>query len=117
VFHELPGGITHSQISPQRVESQSDDWSEEEDGTSFENPPQDLNSALRKIKFLETRLQKANQNLVDYREFIAKQLYAEKITKSIATTMVDPIVTQRDDDSHYFTSYGSNGAGVLAYFA
>ena len=101
----------------QRVESQSGDWSEDEGGSSFGEPPQDLESALQRIKLLEIRLAKANQNLVDYREFVVKQLDIEKLTESVPTTSkVDPITAERDDDSHYFTSYGSNGTGAFTMF-
>lgn len=76
-----------------------------------------MESALQKIKYLETRIKEANQKLVDYREFVAKRLDMEKLTETIATaSTVDPIVAKRDDDSHYFTSYGSNGSTVFPIF-
>ena len=72
-----------------------------------------MESALRRIKALEANLNNAKQDLVDYRKFVTKNLDVEKIAEAVASSTVDPIVPKRDDDSHYFTSYGSNGARVL----
>ena len=94
----------------QCIESLSVDWSEDEDADASGAPPQNLGSALRKIKLLEKSLKKAKQNLVDYRQFVTKSLDVEGLAERVASTSVqDPIVPKRDDDSHYFTSYGSNG--------
>ena len=63
------------------------------------------------------RLKEANQNLVDYRKFVTRRLDVEKLTETVATTStVDPTVAERDDDSHYFTTYGTNGPGAFPIF-
>ena len=104
------GGTTNS-TTILRTESQSGDWSDEEDvGTSSKAPPKDLESALHRIKALEANLKKTKRDLADYREFVTKSLDVEKLAEAVASTSTaDPIVPKRDDDSHYFTSYGSNG--------
>ena len=105
---------SRTELLSQRAESQSGDWSEEEDADTSGALPKDLESALQKIKHLETSLKKSKQNLSDYREFVTKSLDVEKLSERIASTSTaDPIAPKRDDDSHYFTSYGSNGASVL----
>ena len=108
-----PPTCRHGTLNPgfRLVESHSGDWSEEEDvGTSPGEGPEDLESALRQIKALEATLSKAKKDLVDYRQFVTKSLDVEKLTGAVASSStVDPTVPKRDDDSHYFTSYGSNG--------
>jgi len=97
------------------VESQSGSWSDEEDiGTSSGAAPKDLESALHRIKVLEANLGKAKQALADYREFVTKSLDVEKLADAAASSSTeDSAVPKQDDDSHYFTSYGSNGTWNL----
>jgi protein arginine N-methyltransferase 3 len=92
------------------IESQSGDWSDEEGVGASSGAPKELESALRRIKALEANLSKAKQALVDYRGFVTKSLDVEKLADAVASSSTeDPVVQKRDDDSHYFTSYGSNG--------
>lgn len=103
--------LVHPQPPFQHAESQSGDWSDEEDvGTASGATPGDLDSALRRLRALEADLNKAKQDLVDYRQFVTKSLDVERLADAVATSTADPVVPKRDDDSHYFTSYGSNGA-------
>jgi len=99
-----------------RVESQTGDWSDEEGvGTSSSGEaPKDLESALHRVKALEANLNKAKQDLANYREFVTKSLDVEKRAEGVASSSaIDPTVPKRDDDSHYFTSYSSNGTCYL----
>ena len=92
------------------LEAPSGDWSDEEDASAPEAPPKDLEAALHKIEVLEASLKKARQNFVDYREFVTKSLNVENVTEAAASTSTtDPVAPARDDDSHYFTVYGTNG--------
>jgi len=102
--------VPHTQPQSDAIESQPGDWSDEDVGTSSEAAPKDLESAFRRIKALEANLKRAKRDLADYREFVTKSLDVEKLAEVVASTSTaDPIVPKRDDDSHYFTSYGSNG--------
>ncbi|KAF9646710.1 protein arginine N-methyltransferase [Thelephora ganbajun] len=92
------------------LQSQSGDWSDEEGvGTSSGVAPKDLESAFHRIRVLEASLKKAKQDLSDYREFVTSSLDVKKLTEEVASTSTeDHLVPKRDDDFHYFTSYGSN---------
>ena len=103
-------GVAAYSTSIPTAESQSGDWSDEEiPGSSFGAAPKDLDSALRRIKALEANLNEAKQDLVDYRQFVTKGLDVGRLAEAVTSSTVDPIVPKQDDDSHYFTSYGSNG--------
>ena len=47
--------------------------------------------------------------MVDYRQFVTEGLDIGRLADAATSPTVDPIVPKRDDDSHYFTTYGSNG--------
>lgn len=107
---EPNSAIPHTQPQSDAIESQPGDWSDEDIDTSSEAAPEDLESAFHRIKTLEANLEKTKQDLTDYREFVTKSLDVEKLAEVVASTSTaDFIVPKRDDDSHYFTSYGSNG--------
>lgn len=82
------------------LESTSDDWSDEDD----EEEPTDPD---RKIKALEKRLATARQSLEDYRSMVADKLNVKNDLDDVSAPAGAP--PQRDDDSHYFESYGANG--------
>lgn len=67
---------------------------------------------MRKIYALENALHKAQQDLADYRSFIGDRLnlasLAEALQESAASSS-SASQPSRDDDSHYFQSYGENG--------
>ncbi|KAG6822162.1 hypothetical protein H0H92_015028, partial [Tricholoma furcatifolium] len=83
---------------------QPDDWSDDDDEEAEANA-----DPARRIKSLERKLALAQQNLVDYREMVAKKLdfisSLDTAPQSSATTAPAPV---RDDDTHYFQSYGEN---------
>ena len=88
-------------------EFQSDDWSDSDEADAAA-PPQDLITATRRIKILESNLAKAKQDLADYRKFVSERLDIPRLAETISPSLpVDPV--PRDDDSHYFQSYGGNG--------
>lgn len=64
----------------------------------------------QKIRALEKKLAHAKQELSDYRTLISEKLNLSSLTEAIneptASQTSAPI---RDDDSHYFQSYGENG--------
>jgi protein arginine N-methyltransferase 3 len=65
----------------------------------------DLPSATRRIRALEKRLVDAKRDLTDYRAFVE-----ERLNKTFMTEALDDLTSPpRDDDSHYFESYGENG--------
>ena len=95
------------------IELQSDDWSDDEEVAQSSERPSDLPSALKKIRALENALHKAQQDLVDYRGFVGDRLnlasLAEALRDPSASSPTHVGAPLRDDDSHYFQSYGENG--------
>jgi protein arginine N-methyltransferase 3 len=95
-------------------------WSEDDDQeTTAEAPgsshaptktPTDLSAALKKIHALEKKLSQTTSELSEVRSFVTKRLDSELFT-SDTTESITP--APRDDDSHYFESYGSNGEARL----
>jgi type I protein arginine methyltransferase len=74
-----------------------------------------LPSAARRIRALEKKLADAKQDLTDYRTFVGEQL-----NRSLLTEVTDDsssiLTPARDDDSHYFESYGENGKTFALIF-
>jgi type I protein arginine methyltransferase len=96
------------------AELQSDDWSDDEEIMNSAEAPSDLSEATRKIRALENALHKAQQDLADYRSFVGERLnlasLAASLRESEASLSTHVGTPLRDDDSHYFQSYGENGA-------
>jgi len=97
------------------LESYSEDWSD-----SDEDELDDANTdPNRKIKVLEKKLALARQSLGDYRALVAEKLDITKQVENLTleegpSDTVD--VPKRDDDTHYFESYGANGMFVSRWF-
>ena len=110
------------------IEPEDSDWSDDDpDAAAQPAEPATLADATRAIHALQAKLTKAKQDLVDYRAFVRQRLdlrgVAEAVKRedanvgtsasasaSVATKAAAPL---RDDDSHYFQSYGENGAHPL----
>ncbi|GJE92599.1 methyltransferase domain-containing protein [Phanerochaete sordida] len=92
------------------LQLQSDDWSDDEEVVNSQQAPEDLSSAQRKIRALENALHKAQQDLSDYRSFVGDRLNLASLAEALQESAGAPSGAQpvRDDDSHYFQSYGSN---------
>lgn len=96
------------------LQTATDDWSDSEDeqpAQSGSSQPSDLTSAEKRIKLLEKKLQQAKQDFVDYRKFVGDRLNLAGLAEALkdhpeSSTHVS--VPLRDDDSHYFQSYGEN---------
>ncbi|KAG6914799.1 hypothetical protein DXG01_015230 [Tephrocybe rancida] len=86
------------------LQVQPDDWSDsDEDDTAAANP-------VRRIKTLERKLALARQNFVDYRALVTKKLaLAGSLDTSSEPGPSQAAAPARDDDTHYFKSYGENG--------
>lgn len=85
------------------IEGPSSDWSDSEDEDSLVDPN-------RKIQILEKKLLAAQQNLVQYRDFVTKKLNASGLSDVLSVSgPSQEAPPARDDDSHYFESYGENG--------
>lgn len=82
----------------------SDDWSDSES----ESPAKDKDEVIRALK---RKLDQAKQDLADFRAFVDKQLRTSEVTRSLDDSKEGSSAEQpkRDDDSHYFESYGMNG--------
>ena len=104
----------------QPPELQSDDWSDDEDVAASTETPSDLSQALRKIRALENALHKTQQDLADYRGFVGDRLnlagLADALAEPSTSTSTHVAAPLRDDDSHYFQSYGENGACSVGQF-
>ncbi|EIN12179.1 S-adenosyl-L-methionine-dependent methyltransferase [Punctularia strigosozonata HHB-11173 SS5] len=61
----------------------------------------------RKIRALERKLVQAKQDLADYRAFVGERLEVGRIIEAVSEPS-DVGPAPRDDDSHYFESYGEN---------
>ncbi|EMD39598.1 hypothetical protein CERSUDRAFT_111907 [Gelatoporia subvermispora B] len=86
----------------------SGDWSDDSDDELPDAA--DLPGAMRRIRVLEKRLQKAQQALTDYRSFVGDRLNLAGLAESLREEGASGQdgATSRDDDSHYFESYGEN---------
>ncbi|KAG6829437.1 hypothetical protein H0H87_011392 [Tephrocybe sp. NHM501043] len=63
----------------------------------------------RRIKTLERKLALAKQNFVDYRALVSKKLgLAGSLDSPSQPGPSQTIALERDDDTHYFKSYGEN---------
>ncbi|KAJ3518164.1 hypothetical protein NLJ89_g28 [Agrocybe chaxingu] len=81
------------------IQSYSADWSDSEEGSNDADP-------VHKIKVLEKKLATARQSLAEYRALIAKKLNIAKDLETLDSTQ--EAAAARDDDTHYFESYGAN---------
>lgn len=68
----------------------------------------DLPSAIRRIRALEKNIADSKRDFVDYRAFIGERLDLARLTETINESD-SALPGVRDDDSHYFESYGENG--------
>lgn len=92
-----------------------DAWSDDESAETgaSEKQPKDLPSATRRIAALERKLVQAQQNLADYRSFVGERLDTSGFAQTLASEGQGPLdAPARDDDSHYFESYGENGKQI-----
>ena len=81
-----------------------DDWSDSEVGTA---------DPSCKIKILEKKLALAQQSLVNYRTLIAEKWDLPNLFKDINEPISRQVAsTSRDDDTHYFQSYGEHGQPI-----
>lgn len=86
-----------------------DNWSDsDEEGGSSKDLTPDLPSAVRRIRALEKKLADSKRDLVDYRAFVGERLNLASLSEAIAESDSTSRAV-RDDDSHYFESYGENG--------
>lgn len=75
----------------------------------------ELPDAIRRIRALERKLASAKQDLVDYRQFVGERLNISRLAEAIDDDAGSSTpVPARDDDSHYFESYGANGEFLLS---
>ncbi|KAJ8081154.1 hypothetical protein PM082_017997 [Marasmius tenuissimus] len=80
------------------LQLQSDDWSDSEDEDASSDPE-------KRIKALERKLEQARAEFNAYRSLINQRLnLIEAASDSAAENAQKP----RDDDTHYFESYGAN---------
>jgi len=96
------------------LQAGTDDWtdSEEEDALIAQSSSKsDAKSASRKIIALQKKLKKAKEDLANYRSFVGDRLNLAGLAESLKepeTSSKHASAPLRDDDSHYFQSYGEN---------
>lgn len=83
--------------------SYSDDWSESDEEVETATDP------YRKIKILAKKLALAQTSLQEYRALIAEKLNISSEVQNIGNSSIADKAPVRDDDTHYFESYGANG--------
>ena len=100
---------------------QTDDWTDDTDTDAAgegepnhsaqrdaKSSPLDLPHARREIRLLKERLANAQNELRDYQRLVRTRLEGPTLDALKDDTPLDP--PKRDDDTHYFESYGGNGA-------
>ncbi|KIY60815.1 arginine N-methyltransferase 3 [Cylindrobasidium torrendii FP15055 ss-10] len=80
------------------LQLETDDWSDEEE----QNP----SDPAQRIRALEKKLARAHQEFEDYRELIAQKIDIGSFSDRATAGPSEP--KPRDDDTHYFESYGAN---------
>ena len=89
------------------LEFQEESWSDSEDESETKKDP------IRRIQALEKKLALVKQDFADYRSLISQNVTVANLLDATADS--DPnhpaaaAVSARDDDTHYFQSYGENG--------
>jgi len=100
-----------------RLELQTDDWidtddepsrSTKKDANTNLDPNISLPQAQREIRLLKERLANAQNELQEYQKLVRTQLKASALAELEDDTPLEQ--PKRDDDTHYFESYGGNGA-------
>ncbi|THH29363.1 hypothetical protein EUX98_g4825 [Antrodiella citrinella] len=96
------------------LQAGTDDWTDsEEDDALIVQPSSkyDAGSASRKIAALEKKLKKSKEDLANYRGFVGERLNLASLAEALKEPGVSSThdsASLRDDDSHYFQSYGEN---------
>lgn len=99
-------------------------WSDDEDagedaGADARGKDRELTSEEkdREVQRLRRKLEQAQRDLVDFRQLVEKQFKSSEISaaRDDELSVAQPSTTtelapKRDDDTHYFNSYGDNGA-------
>ncbi|KAF9220251.1 S-adenosyl-L-methionine-dependent methyltransferase [Gyrodon lividus] len=88
-----------------------DDWSDDEGPPTSgrpPSPPSDLSSALTRIQVLEQKLSQAQKDMTDYRKLVTEKLDISNIAEIVNEPGPSTSEAIRDDDTHYFQSYGYN---------
>ncbi|KAK0244548.1 S-adenosyl-L-methionine-dependent methyltransferase [Armillaria nabsnona] len=78
------------------LQLQADDWSDSDD--------EDTSDPSRRILALEKKLARTQQDFHEYRTLISKKMGLSSLVDEPSTSEPRP----RDDDTHYFESYGAN---------
>ncbi|KAI0248224.1 S-adenosyl-L-methionine-dependent methyltransferase [Lactifluus subvellereus] len=76
-----------------------------ENGSNI-SAPSDIATATRRIATLQSKLVAAKEELAHYRSLINQRVDIARIREAIDEPIASP--SKRDDDTHYFESYGEN---------
>jgi protein arginine N-methyltransferase 3 len=85
---------------------QDDDWSDDSDSEAQAQDP------AKKVKTLEKKLAQLQRDFADYKAFVSSKLDIARLAESLKISDDGPDASQstpRDDDTHYFQSYGEHG--------
>ncbi|KAJ7162891.1 protein arginine N-methyltransferase [Mycena filopes] len=84
------------------LQVQADDWSDSD--------AEETTDPKKRINTLEKRLAAAKQDMADYRALVSKQLDIPNLLAAVNEPgpIAGSAPAARDDDSHYFQSYGEN---------
>lgn len=85
----------------------SDDWSDDDEPNA--GPSSSQNEPSKRIALLERKLQQAKQDLADYKALVSQKLDLARLQEAVKEPYGSSTTAERDDDSHYFQSYGENG--------
>lgn len=96
----------------------SDDWSDEDEEDAAETRVSNPEDKDREIRRLTGKLKQAKQDLIDFKQLVEQRFRSSEIAEAARedqaarppTSSTAAMVPKRDDDTHYFKSYGDNGA-------
>ncbi|EIM86222.1 S-adenosyl-L-methionine-dependent methyltransferase [Stereum hirsutum FP-91666 SS1] len=91
---------------PLLLNDTSDDWSDDDEPDA--GPSSSQIDPSRRIALLERKLQQAKQDLADYKALVSQRLDLSRLQDAMREPSGSSKVVERDDDSHYFQSYGQN---------
>jgi hypothetical protein len=103
---------------------ESDDWSDDEEdeepASSSSASHKDSKLLAKKVSSLQKKLALSNQALEEYKALIAEKIHPDILgarEEDDSRVVKDPREERegRDDDSHYFESYGENGGSSFIF--
>lgn len=101
------------------LDTASDNWSDDEETENANAGPSTSSNPQQQIRILEKKLIQAQRDLADYRKLVETRFGLSQLAKELSTQNDEPNAIQsgagRDDDTHYFRSYGEHGKIFISF--